>query len=119
MQCNASYNILTKIIANRLNDFLPKILSENQGGFIAERHITSNIIIAQEVMHSSCGRKVKGMAIKLDSENALNKVRHNFLFRVMKSFGFLDEFIKWIHASISSPWVTPLINGRPTKFFRI
>jgi hypothetical protein len=35
----------------------------------------------------------KGMIIKLDMENAFDRVRHDFLFQVMKKFGFSEDFI--------------------------
>jgi hypothetical protein len=51
--CNSSYKILTKIIATRLNPLLPKLISENQGGFLKDKQITDNIVLVQEAIHSS------------------------------------------------------------------
>lgn len=36
----------------------------------------------------------------------------------MENFGFAQAFINWIKASIGSPWIAPLVNGRTTKFFQ-
>jgi hypothetical protein len=47
-----------------------------------------NIILVQEPLHSSNQRKDKVMIIKLDFANAFDRVRHNFLFKVMENFGF-------------------------------
>jgi len=58
------------------------------------------------------------MVIKLDLTNAFDRVRHNFLFKVMGNFGFAPAFVNWIKACIGSPWITPLVNGRVTKFFQ-
>jgi hypothetical protein len=116
--CNTSYKILTKVIANRLKNILPSIVPENQGGFIKGRHIADNIILVQEALHSSLVKKEKGMIIKLDLANAFDKVNHNFLFAVMKKFGFDDKFVNWIRACIDSPWIAPMVNGRVTNFFK-
>jgi hypothetical protein len=43
--CNSSYNILTKIIANRRKWILPKIISKNQGGFLQKRQVLDNILL--------------------------------------------------------------------------
>lgn len=51
--CNSSYKIIKKIIANRIKEVLPIIISENQGGFMPNRQIIDNVIIVQEVVHSS------------------------------------------------------------------
>jgi hypothetical protein len=116
--CNTSYKILTKIIANRIKNILPTIIPENQGGFVKGRHIVDNIILVQEALHSSICHKDKGMIINIDLANAFDRVRHNFLFKVMEKFGFAPSFINWIKSCIDSPWIYPLVNGRATKFFQ-
>jgi hypothetical protein len=91
--CNTGYKILTKVITNRLKNVLPLIVSENQGGFIKGRQITDNIVLVQEALHSSLCRKDKGMIIKLDLANSFDRVSHNFLFEVMRKFGFDQSFV--------------------------
>ena len=77
-----------------------------------------NFTLVQEAIHSSLLRKEQGMVIKLDLENAFDRVKHSFLLKVMSKFGFGENFIKWIRACISEPWIAPLVNGRATDFFK-
>lgn len=116
--CNSSYKLVSKIIANRLKNIRPDIIPENQGGFIKGRKILDNIVLVQEAVHSSCQRNEKGLVIKLDLANAFDRVRHEFLFVVMKKLGFSTVFINWVKACIASPWIAPLVNGRSTNFFQ-
>ena len=116
--CNTGYKLITKIIASRLKIILPRIIPENQGGFIKGRKILDNIILVQEAIHSSFHRKEKGMVIKLDLANAFDCVRHEFLFAVMAKFGFSLNFISWVKGCVGDPWIAPLVNGRPTSFFK-
>jgi len=58
------------------------------------------------------------MEIKIDMENAFDRVEHNFLFKFMKKFGFSQNFISWTESCIASPWITPLLNGRLAPFFK-
>ena len=58
------------------------------------------------------------MLIKLDMKNTFDRVKLPFLFRVLLSFGFSSEFSKLIKACTERPWIVPLVNGRPTKFFQ-
>ena len=67
-------------MANRLKYILPDIIPENQGGFIKGRKIWDNIILVQEAIHSSLTNGDKGMVVKLDLENAFDRVSHSFLF---------------------------------------
>lgn len=116
--CNTSYKLVTKIIANRLKEILPSIIPENQGGFIKGRQILDNIVLVQGAIHSSCQRKEKGMIIKLELTNAFDRVRHDFLFKVMGKMGFAQKFINWVKACIAAPWISPLVNGRSAEYFQ-
>ena len=51
--CNISYKILSKILASRLKSIMGRLISNSQGGFVAERQILDNIIIVQESIHFS------------------------------------------------------------------
>eukprot|EP00253_Pinus_taeda_P014551 PITA_14551 len=116
--CNSSYKIMTKILASRLKPFLPSLISENQGGFLANRKISDSILLVQEAIHSSQSRKEKGFILKLDLANAFDRVRHSFLLVVLQKIGFVVPFLDLIKACISDPWISPLINGRPGPSFQ-
>jgi hypothetical protein len=100
-----------------LKPILPKIIYENQGGFMAYKQIVDNIILVQEAIHSNKNNKEKGMNIKIDMENDFDRVSHSFLFKVPTKFGFCSSFIQWIKTCIRNPRICPLVNGRPTLFF--
>eukprot|EP00253_Pinus_taeda_P022245 PITA_22245 len=116
--CNVSYKIITKIIANRLKNLLPTIISENQGGFVPKRQIIDNVILIQESIHSSLIKGERGMIIKLDMANAFDRVDHSFLRAALKKFGFSSKIVDIISGCISNLWTAPLINGRPRNFFK-
>ena len=116
--CNTSYKILSKILVNRMKNYMGRLILEPQGGFIAGCQILDNIILVQEAIHSSMERKQQGMAIKLDTANAFNRVNHFFLFETMAKFSFSRRFVRWFKSCISCPWIAPLVNGRPTNFFQ-
>ena len=115
--CYIGYKIITKIMASRFKHILLNITPENQGGFVKGRKIWDNIILVQEAIHSSLTNGDKGMVVKLDLANAFDRVSHPFLFQVMLRFGFAPEFVSWVKACISKPWIAPLINGRAAPFF--
>eukprot|EP00253_Pinus_taeda_P017813 PITA_17813 len=116
--CNSAYKIITKILSSRLKPHLPSLISENQGGFLPNRHITDSILLVQEAIHSSISRKEKVFVLKLDLANAFDRVRHSFLYAVLHKMGFDPFFINMIKACISNSWISPLINGRPCATFQ-
>jgi len=58
------------------------------------------------------------MVIKLDMANAFDRVNHKFLVVVLQKFGISSKFLDIVMACTTTPWIAPLINGRPSSFFR-
>jgi hypothetical protein len=50
--CNVIYKIISNSLADRLKPHLPASISQTQSAFIAGRHISSNVILTQEIIHS-------------------------------------------------------------------
>lgn len=73
--CNAIYKALRKVIVNRMKVCMDGVMSPNQTGFIHNRNIHENIVVAQELLHSM--NKLKGnkefFAIKVDLAKAYDK----------------------------------------------
>lgn len=53
---NVLYKIMPKINANILQGVLHKLISPNQGGFVAKRQIWDNIVLVEEAIHSNKDR---------------------------------------------------------------
>ena len=58
------------------------------------------------------------MLIKLDMKNAFDRVKLPFLYDVLLSFGFCSCFVNSIKACTDKPQIAPLVNGRPSDFFK-
>ena len=69
-------------------------------------------------MHASILIKEKGMLVKLDMANAFNRVNLSFLYKVLLSFRFEQEVVNLIKSCTNRPWISPLVNGRPSNFFQ-
>lgn len=50
--CNTIYKVISKILALRLRQFIPLLISNSQAAFVPSRKISQNIILLKEVLHS-------------------------------------------------------------------
>ena len=116
--CILVTNWLPKSYPARLRKFCQPLFWKTKAASFKGHEILENIVLLQEAIHSSCQQKEKGMVIKLDLANAFDRVRHYFIFIVMDKLGFAKEFIRWVKACISSPWIAPLVNGFSADFFQ-
>lgn len=118
--CNVAYKIISKILVAKLKPLLHNLISPHQSAFLQGRWIIENQVIVQEMMHNLKTRKVKTglMAIKLDLQEAYNRVNWDFLRTVPIRFGFNDTFISWIMSCISSMHFVVMVNGRKTEQFK-
>lgn len=51
--CNVAYRFISKLLANRLKEFLPQITFPLQSVFIFNRDIHDNILTAYEILSTS------------------------------------------------------------------
>ena len=90
--CNVVYKLVSKILANRIKNILPQIITENQSAFLSERLITDNVLVAFELMHYLKHKKEgkdNFMVVKLDMSKAYNSVEWGFIEKVMEKMAFM------------------------------
>ena len=113
--CNVIYKIISKVMANRLKQILPQLISHTQSAFVSGRLITDNVLVAYKTFHSMHCRKIgkKGMlALKLDISKAYDRVEWEFLRKMMAKLGFLDAWIEQVMTCVSTPSYSVCINGK-------
>jgi hypothetical protein len=118
--CNVLYKLISKVLANRLKNILPDIISCFQSAFIPGRLISDNILVAYEIMHtmqSRMWRKEGFMGIKLDMSKAYDRVEWVFLKAVMHKLGFDSRWVDVVMKCVSSVKYSLLINGNPVGVF--
>ena len=115
--CSTLLKIISKIINDRLAYFLPDLISVNQSGFVKDRSISDNILLAKEFAFA-VDTKVRGsnVLIKLDMMKAYDRVNWDFLVHVLSSFGFNSGFTHLLMRIVSACQYSLLINGEVCGF---
>ncbi|KAL5781686.1 hypothetical protein ACOSP7_006715 [Xanthoceras sorbifolium] len=113
--CSVIYKTVSKVMANRLKEILPNIISSEQSAFVPGRLIFDNIMVAFELLHSIKKQK-KGKrgyaAIKLDMSKAYDQVKWGFLEFIMEKLGFPNQFRALVMDYVSTSKLSFLVNGK-------
>jgi hypothetical protein len=76
--CNLCYNLIEKIIVNRVKPFLSKTLLGEQLGFLKGRQILDEIDTSHEFLHSIKQKHLKALILKLDLKKAYDCINWDF-----------------------------------------
>ena len=90
------YKILTKILANRLKQVLPEIISEEQNCSIPNRTIFNNLFLIRDIITYTKEKNNHFYLLQVDQEKAFDKIDRNFLFKTMEKMGISPIFINFI-----------------------
>jgi retron-type reverse transcriptase len=115
---NCSINLLTKILAERLQKIILLLLHANQYVFIKSRTIQDCIAWCFEYIHQCQQSKRSIIILKLDFAKAFDTIEHNAIIQVMSHMGFPTKWLEWINLIFSSSYSSMLINGVPGKQFK-
>jgi len=116
---NFKFKIITKVLADRLANVLPNIISKEQRGFIRGRNIKDSIALISEAINARDKRCFGGnLAMKIDVSKAFDTFNWEFLINVLQKFGFKQIFCDWVIAILNSANVSISINGTQEGYFK-
>lgn len=111
------YKILAKVLANRMKQVMPKIISETRSTFFGGRNILDEILIANELVDGWRKSNKKCLVLKLDFKKAYDSINWEFLFTKCSNFRFRERWVRWMKTCVTSTKVSVLVNGSPTEEF--
>ena len=88
--------LISKSLANRLQDVMPNLVSENQSAYVNNRFISKSGKLISDILEITDSLQVDDLLMTIDIEKAFDSVNQFFLTSILKRYGFGDDFIKWI-----------------------
>lgn len=76
------------------------------------------VLTLHEIVHDAKIRKKDGVVIKIDFENAYDKISWDFLFEILQQRGFCETWCRWIRAVVPTGTLSVKVNGIVGGYFK-
>ena len=116
---NCEYKLATKAVANRLKQVLPKLIDNDQTGFLKGRFIGENIRLIDSVINFTAAKNIPGLLLFLDFEKAFDTVEWTFIQKTFQHYNFGPSIISWIKLFYHDIESCILNNGWSSGFFKL
>ena len=110
--------LLPYVLSQRLKKILPKLINEDQTGYLKNRLIGLNHRQIQDIIGFADSYKINGAIIFVDFIKAFDTLEWNLMLNTLKHLGINDSFNSWVPTSYSDIQTCVSNNGWESEMFK-
>ena len=112
---NTSYKIASSCIAARIKTVLPKIIHNDQKGFMKGRYIGENLRLLYDVLVYTNFYKKPGLLLAVDFEKAFDSIAWSVIKKSLDRFNFGPDIKRWVQIFYTSIKASVAVNSQYTS----
>lgn len=117
--CNTAYKVIAKLLAARLKQILPDVISNTQSAFIPGRLLLENVLMATELVQGYNWKNItKRSMLKVDLKKAFDSLNWSFIISILQALRLPPNFINLISQCITTTRFSVAVNGELGGYFR-
>ena len=116
---NSIYKFYSAIWANRIKQFLPKLINHNQTGFVQNRFIGENTRLTLDILTESLNENTSGLLILVDFEKAFDSISWDYIEKILNLFNFSDQTIQVVKSLQANSLSKILQNGHSSDIIKL
>jgi exonuclease III len=109
---NSDYKIVTRILAQRLRPVIEMHLCRTQYCGVPGNTILDAVVTVRDTIAYAESMEIPMCVLALDFQQSFDKVSHDYLFTILRSYGLSDRFVTFIRNLYTSATSSVQINGR-------
>ncbi len=116
---NVDYKLLTKVLAHRIKNVLPSIISQSQTGYVMNSSINDSVRLVQDIIHYTDLTQSPGVLLTVDFKKAFDSIEWAFVFKALTTFNFGPVLINWIRIIYTNISSCIYNNGKTSQYFNL
>jgi len=116
---NMPNKVFTRTIINRLYDEVNKQLRQEQAGFRRGRSTTEQIFILRNIIEQSIEWQSSLYVNFVDFEKAFDSIHQDSLWKIMKTYGIPEKFIRIIKLLYEDTLCTVIDGSQESASFKV
>ena len=116
---NVDYKIVSRAVCRRMSRGVGDVVGRDQTCAIPGRSIVESLRLIQSVFDYAGDKAIPCALVSFDQAKAFDRVSHDYMFAVLRAFGFGDGAVAWVRLLYTEIFSSVYVNGHISGTFPV